>query len=153
MSSPPADAAATLRAAAEVFVPGLESGDTAGAPEVAAERFLVHYLDIVVPGLSQGAADLLDSMAAQASAGQRFADLDLAAREKVLETLRSHDIADLRALPDLIAVLTYAAVYGEWTGQDERGALVRRPLGWDLTGFPGPSDADPYLLREPEAGG
>lgn len=143
------DAAATLLAVAEVFVPGLESDPTPGAPEIAADRFLSHYLEMVMPGLAEGVPSLLDQLAGEAYEGRRFADLSLDQRAAVLDRIRSHELADLRPLPDLLAVLTLAAVYGEWTGQDEEGRLVRRPIGWDLTGFPGPTGGDPTLLREP----
>lgn len=146
--SAPAEAAATLLAAAEVFVPGLAHDSAPGAPEIAADRFLSHYLELVMPGLADGVSSLLDHLAAEAHEGRRFVDLSLEERARVLDGVRTHEIADLRRLPDLLAALTLAAVYGEWTGQDEEGRLVRRPLGWDLTGFPGPTDGDPSLLRE-----
>jgi hypothetical protein len=143
-----ADAARTLRAAAEVFVPGPPHDDTPGAADVEAERFIVHYLDYLIPGLSAGVPDLLDGLAAERFGDTRFADLGLDQRRLVLEALESHEVEQLRELPTVIGLLAIAAVYGEWTGQDVEGNLTRRPLGWSFAGFDGPSRGRRGLLRE-----
>lgn len=141
------DAARTLRALAETLVPGPPHDATLGAPDIEAERFVAHYLEVVIPGLSEGVATILDGLAAEVRGGAPFADLSLDERAAVLERLSAHEVADLRELADLLMSLAIAAVYGEWSGQDESGRLVDRPLGWDLTGWPGPSDGYPALMR------
>jgi hypothetical protein len=139
----------TLRALAEAVVPGPPHDETLGAAEIEAERFIAHYLELVIPGLSEGVATMLDGLAAEAQPGAAFADLDLAQRASVLERLTQHEVADLRELGDLLLALAVASVYGEWSGQDEQGELFRTPLGWELTGWPGPVDGVRSLLRGP----
>jgi hypothetical protein len=138
--------AETLRAAAEVFVPGLLEDTTPGAADIAAERFLSHYLDLLLPGLASGVPALLDQLATSMFEEERFSDLELDARAKVLDALTEHEIEQLRELPTLLGVLTIGAVYGEWTGTNDGGDVVRAPLGWRLTGFEGPVRARPKLL-------
>jgi hypothetical protein len=148
--STPNDAALTLRAAAEVFVPGPPHDPTPGAADVHAELFIAHYLEFLIPGLAQGLPDLLNEMATSHFENKKFVDLTLQERTRVLDLLATHDVEQLRELPTLIGLLSVAAVYGEWTGQDAEGAMIRTPLGWQLTGFDGPSRGRPNLLR-PEA--
>lgn len=143
------DAAAALRAVAEAFVPGAPGDPTAGAPEIHAERFLGHYLDLLLPGLSDAVPQMLDGLASSEREGARFAELDLDERTRLLDALAVHEVAEMRQLGALLGALSLAALYGEWSGQDEHGALVRRPVGWDLTGYPGPSPGDSPLLGEP----
>lgn len=139
------DVARTLRAVAEVIVPGASTGDrTDGAPEVAAENFLSHYLDFVLPGLAEQVCTLLD-----AQAGGSFASLSMERRTEVLDALADHEAAAMRSVADLLATLSVAATYGEWSGLDASGDLTRLPLGWELTGFVGPVRARPDLLRRP----
>lgn len=144
-------AARTLRAAAEVFVPGSDRDPTPGAPDVSAELFISHYLDFLLPGLASGVPTLLDGTAGERFDGRAFADLDLAEREVVLDALATHDVEQLREIPAVLALLSIAAVYGEWTGQDSEGRVFRTPLGWQLTGFEGPSRGRRHLLRRPIA--
>jgi hypothetical protein len=142
------EAAETLCAVAEVFVPGPPHDPTPGAADVEADRFLSHYLDFLLPGLASGLPNLLDGLAGQHFDGRRFAALAVEEREAVLDRLAEHEVEQLRILPDLLGLLSIAAVYGEWTGQDADGNLVRTPLGWQLTGFEGPVRGRPKLLRE-----
>lgn len=135
--------AATLRAVAEVFVPGPPHDDTPGAPDVAAERFLAHYLDFLLPGLVAALAELLDARAGDSS----FSELALDERGAILATLAEDESPQLRELVSVLAALSIAAVYGEWTGQDPDGSLARAPLGWTITGFDGPSRGRIDLLR------
>lgn len=141
-------AAETLRAAAEVFVPGPPHDPTPGAAQVEADRFIEHYLDSLVPGSATGVTGLLDELAAHFG-GARFAALSIDERGVVLDRLAEHDVPALREIPTLLGMLTVAAVYGEWTGLDAAGSLVREPLGWSMTGFAGPSRGRPGLLRAP----
>jgi hypothetical protein len=138
----------TLRAVAETVVPGPPGDEAFGAPEIEAERFLAHYLETLIPGLSEGVVTIIDGMAAEKKEGSTFADLSLEDRASILEELASHEIADLRDLGDLLIVLSIAAVYGEWSGLDSEGELTRVPLGWELTGWPGPSEGERSLLRK-----
>jgi hypothetical protein len=140
-------AATTLRAAAEVFVPGSPDDATIGAPDIEAERFVEHYLDYVLPGLAGAVVQLLDAAASERF-GNPFAELGIDERVAVLDAIGTHDVEQLREIPQLLGVLSVAAVYGEWTGLDEHGALVRPPVGWDMTGFPGPSRGRPHLLKD-----
>lgn len=142
------DAAATLRAAAEVFVPGSDRDATPGAADVSAELFISHYLDFMMPGLAEGVPGLLDETAIERF-GAAFASLDLPQREQVLDVIAEHDVEALRDIPAALGILAVAAVYGEWTGQDAEGNLIRRPLGWQLARFDGPQRARPGLLQEP----
>lgn len=139
----------TLRAVAETIVPGSPADPSFGAPEIEAERFLAHYLETLIPGLSEGVATVLDGMAAERKEGTAFADLGVEDRAAVLRALAAHELPDLRDLGDLLVVLSLAAVYGEWSGLDETGELTRVPLGWELTGWPGPSEGERSLLRKP----
>ncbi|HEX9713084.1 MAG TPA: gluconate 2-dehydrogenase subunit 3 family protein [Actinomycetota bacterium] len=148
MTEPTPDAAATLRAAAEVFVPGSDRDLTPGAPDVAAELFISHYLDFMMPGLAEGVPTLLDEIA-NARFGAAFASLELGQREQVLDAIATHEVEQLRDIPTALGILSIAAVYGEWTGQDAEGNLIRRPLGWQLARFEGPTRARPNLMREP----
>lgn len=143
-----AEAAETLRAVAEVFVPGPPHDSSPGAADVEADRFLAHYLDFLLPGLASGLPDLLDGLAGEHFGGRRFVALDLEEREAVLDRLGTHEVVQLRDLPGLLGLLSVAAVYGEWTGQDADGNLVRAPLGWRMTGFEGPTRGRPGLLRD-----
>jgi gluconate 2-dehydrogenase subunit 3-like protein len=138
----------TLRALAEAVIPGPPHDDTFGAAEIEAERFIAHYLETLIPGLAEGVETILDGLAAQRVPDAAFADLSLEDRASVLESLATHDVADLRDLGDLLIVLSIAAVYGEWSGLDADGELTRSPLGWDLTGWPGPVDGVRPLLRK-----
>lgn len=140
------EAAATLRAAAEVFVPGPPHDATPGAPDVSAERFIAHYLDLAMPGLAAGVPVLLDQLAASMFGGPPFRDLGIDERAKVLDALSEHEVEQLRELPVVLGLLTVGAVYGEWTGTNEAGELIGTPLGWALTGFAGPVRARPDLL-------
>jgi gluconate 2-dehydrogenase subunit 3-like protein len=140
--------ALTLRAAAEVFVPGPPDDPTAGAVEVRAELFISHYLEFILPGLAGAIPELLDRLAADHHEGRAFKDLTLEDREHVLDLMSNHEIEDLREIPSLLAFLTIAAIYGEWSGQDAEGNLIRPPIGWRYTGFEGPSRGRPGLLHE-----
>jgi hypothetical protein len=137
----------TLRALAETVVPGMPDDPTMGAAEIEAERFISHYLDLLLPGLADGVVPLLDGLAAEERPETTFADLEPGLRARVLERLATHEVADLRELGDALLVLSVAAVYGEWSGQDADGELIREPLGWDLTGWPGPVDGVRSLMR------
>lgn len=141
---PPTEAARTLRAAAEVFVPGADGSP--GAAEVEADRFLAHYLDVLMPGLSEMLPQILDEAAGTAGASG-FADASASERARALVALEQHEVEAMRRVPHLLAVLTVGAFYGEWTGQDERGLLARNPVGWAATGFDGPSRGRRWLLH------
>jgi len=143
-----ATAEETLRALAETVVPGPPHDDTLGAAEIEAEGFIVHYLESVIPGLSDGVATILDGMATELREGSSFVDLSLDERAGVLQRLCEHEVQDLRELGDLLLALSFASVYGEWSGLDANGELTRAPLGWELTGWPGPADGYPSLLRK-----
>lgn len=145
--STPEETALTLRAAAEVFVPGTPHDDTLGAPDIQAELFVSHYLDYLIPGLAQGLPDLLNEMSSTTFEGRRFVELTLEERLKIFDQLAEHDVEQLREIPLVVGLLSIAAVYGEWSGQDADGALIRKPLGWQLTGFDGPSRGRRKLLR------
>lgn len=142
-----ASAGESLRALAEAIIPGVDVDETVGAPEIQAEAFIAHYLEFVQPGLTEALPVLLDGLAAEIRADAAFTDLAPGARLDVLRRLGEHDVSELRDLADLLLALTLAAFYGEWTGQDEHGALVARPVGWELVGFPGPVAGYPELLR------
>jgi len=142
--------AATLRAAAEVFVPGSDADETPGAPDVAAELFIAHYLEFMLPGLAAGVPSLLDETAGAMFDGRRFRALTLAEREAVLDTIAGHEVEQLRDIPTALGILTVGAVYGEWTGQDAEGLLIRTPLGWQLARFDGPQRARPRMMGDPE---
>jgi hypothetical protein len=139
---------ATLRALAETVVPGPPHDDTLGAAEIEAERFIAHYLESVIPGLSEGVATILDGMAVELREGTAFVDLTLEERAGVLKRLCEHEVQDLRELGDLLLALSFASVYSEWSGLDSNGELSRTPLGWELTGWPGPAEGYPSLLRK-----
>lgn len=141
-------AAATLRAAAAVFVPGSDLDPTPGAPDVAAELFIGHYLEFMLPGLAEGVPSLLDEIAGGRFDGRSFVDLGLDEREAVLDALAEHEVEQLRDVPQALGILSIASVYGEWTGQDAEGNLVRTPLGWQLARFGGPTRARPTMMRE-----
>lgn len=145
--SAPADPSATLRAAAEVFVPGPPYDPTPGAADLQAERFIADYLDYLLPGLAKAVADLLDMMAAERFGGARFEGLRLSEREIVLESLEQHQDEQVRQLPELLGVLTVAAAYGEWTGIDAHGRLARTPWGWHQTRWGGPARERPRWMR------
>jgi gluconate 2-dehydrogenase subunit 3-like protein len=138
----------TLRALAETVVPGPPHDDTLGAADIEAEGFIAHYLESVIPGLSEGVATILDGMATETREGAGFAALDLQERAGVLQRLCEHEMQDLRELGDLLLALSLASVYGEWSGLDANGELTRAPLGWELTRWPGPADDYPSLLRK-----
>ncbi|MGH2795103.1 MAG: gluconate 2-dehydrogenase subunit 3 family protein [Actinomycetota bacterium] len=138
----------TLRAVSEAIIPGPPGDEAFGAPEIRAEVFLEHYLETLIPGLSEGITTMLDGLAAEEVPGKGFADLSTADRVAVLQRLTSHELPDLRDLGDLLIVLSMAAVYGEWSGLDSNGELTRVPLGWELTGWPGPSEGERSLLRK-----
>src|SRR5437763_4586946 len=146
----PEENALTIRAAAEVYVPGSEHDATPGAADVHAELFISHYLDFLIPGLSAGLPDLLNEMSATTFGGRAFVDLTLDERLTILDELSTHDVEQLRELPLVLGLLSIASVYGECTGQDADGTLARKPLGWQLTGFDGPSRGRRKLLRRPE---
>jgi hypothetical protein len=138
----------TLRAVAETVVPGPPRDEAFGAPEIEAEVFLAHYLETLIPGLADGVVTILDGLAADAVPEKTFLDLSPEERSAVLQRLASHEVADLSDLGDLLIVLSIAAVYGEWSGLDSNGELTRVPLGWELTGWPGPSEGNRSLLRK-----
>lgn len=140
----------TIRALADAVVPSPPDDETAGAADVAAERFVLHYLTFLGPGLPEMLATALDGLAA-ARAGEpfeagRFAELDHDDRIAVLRAMGEHETAEFRDLADLTVALITAAFYGEWTGQDDAGAMTRTPVGWDLSGYPGPAGSVPGLL-------
>jgi hypothetical protein len=139
----------TLRALAEAVVPGHPHDSTLGAAEIGAEGFISHYLESMIPGLSEGVATILDGMATELREGSAFVDLTLDERAAVIRKLCQHEVADLRDLGDLLLALSLGAVYGEWSGLDADGELTRAPLGWELTGWPGPAEGYPSLLRRP----
>src|ERR1044072_2337201 len=95
----PEENALTIRAAAEVFVPGPPHDPTPGAADVHAELFIAHYLEFLIPGLAQGLPDLLNEMAASHFDNKKFVDLTLQERARVLDLLATHDVEQLRELP------------------------------------------------------
>lgn len=137
----------TIRALAEAIIPGVDVDETIGAAEIQAESFIAHYLEFVQPGLTDALPVILDGLASEDRPDSLFVELDPAERLAVLRRLGEHEVAELRDLADLLLALTFAAFYGEWSGQDESGRLVERPVGWELVGFPGPVDGYPNLLR------
>jgi hypothetical protein len=140
----------TLRALAETVVPGPPEDSTPGAGSVEAERFLERYLDAALPGLAASVCAMLDQMAADRRRGATFATLHRGDRAAILDRLWEHPMEELRDLAVMLSMLSIAAVYSEWSGTDDDGRLVRRPLGWELTGFPGPRFGVRSLLhREP----
>jgi hypothetical protein len=144
-----ASAGETLRALAEAIIPGVDVDETVGAAEIQAEAFIAHYLELIQPGLPEALPVLFDGLAAEARPDTNFTDLAPDERLAVLKRLGEHEVAELRDLADILLTLTLAAFYGEWSGQDEDGVLVARPVGWELVGFPGPVDGYPDLLRRP----
>jgi hypothetical protein len=142
---------ATLRALAEAVVPGPPHDVSFGGAEIEAERFIAHYLEAVIPGLSEGVVTILDGLATELRSGVSFLELSLEDRGVALRRLCEHEVQDLRELGDLLMALSLAAVYGEWSGLDEHGTLTRQPLGWELTGWPGPAEGYPSLLRSKDA--
>ena len=138
----------TLRALAETVVPGQPDDPTPGASAVEADRFVEHYLDVVQPGLAASVCDTLDRLAGDRRRGATFASLHRGERAGVLDALWEHPSEEVRDLAVLLSTLAIAAVYSEWSGIDGDGSMVRRPLGWELTGFPGPRSGVPSLLYE-----
>src|SRR5436305_10062307 len=108
----PEENALTIRAAAEVYVPGSEHDATPGAADVHAELFISHYLDFLIPGLAQGLPDLLDELATTSYEGRSFVELELEERATILDELTTHDVEQLRELPLVLGLLSIAAVYG-----------------------------------------
>lgn len=123
-------------------MPGPPEDSSAGAANVEADRFVSHYL-----ASPESVAGALDEAAASMFDGREFCDLDLGERARVLDDLASAEDAGDREIPALLGVLSVAAVYGEWTGQDSVGNLTRLPLGWQGTGFGGPTRARTRFLR------
>jgi len=119
--------AAVLRAFCESVCPGLASDATAGAPDIAAERYVQHYL---APATVARIVEALER-------GSSFVGLDPGQRLERIERCRL-DAGTRRDL-DAAAAATLLAVYGSWSGRDAAGEPVRTPLGWQLTGFGGPS--------------
>ena len=138
----------TLRALADTVVPGPPDDPTPGGASIEAERFIQHYLDFVEPGLAQSSCALLDRLASDVRAGAAFSSLARNDRLAVLSMLTEHELQERRDLGSLLRSLAIAAVYGEWSGQDAAGNLVRRPLGWELTGWEGPRPGRRSLLRD-----
>lgn len=138
----------TLRALAETVVPGPPDDPTPGAGSIEAERFIGHYLDLVEPGLAARACTMLDRMAGDRRHGATFTALHRGERAAVLDALWEHPAEEMRDLAILLTRVSIAAVYSEWSGTDRSGRLVRRPLGWELTGFPGPRQGAPGLLHD-----
>jgi hypothetical protein len=101
----------------------------------------------VIPGLSEGVATILDGIATELREGSAFVDLTLDERGAVIQRLTQHEVPDIRDLGDLLLALTLGAVYGEWSGLDADGELTRAPLGWELTGWPGPAEGYRSLMR------
>lgn len=103
------------------ILPGIDEDATPGAADIGAERFVEHYLG-----------------------AERLAELC-----EMLDLSPDDDGASIRAQlgrladrsPEIrhLVGLAIAAVYGSWSGTDTNGALVTRPLGWDLAGFSGPA--------------
>lgn len=120
---------ATLRAFCESVCPGLASDATAGAPDIAAERYVEHYLSQTT---LERVMDALDRDGA-------FVSLNAVERSDRIDRLRL-DAGTRRDL-DAAAAATFLAVYGSWSGRNVDGELVRAPLGWQLTGFGGPSSS------------
>ena len=142
-----ADVAGTLRAAADVFLPSPPEDPTPGGTDIGADRFIEHYLESILPGLAEQIAGLLDVRAAElACADLAFAAATRSEREAVLDSFDGDEVAELRSLPQLLAMLTLGAMYGAWTGQDADGTLVREPVGWELTGTSGPNRGRRELL-------
>lgn len=110
-----------LRAFCEAICPGLDADATAGAPDIAAERFVAYHL----------APETVARIASALGAG--FANLKVAERLEAVERLRLDP--SVRSDLDAAAATTLLAVYGSWSGRDADGALERTPLGWQLSGF------------------
>lgn len=140
----------TIAALAEAVIPSPPDDATAGAADVAAERFVLHYLTFIDPSLPELLAAALDGVAAARQSVPFEAGLfeALAPDDRLLalRLLGEHDDPGLRDLTELALTLIMAAYYGEWTGQDESGALTGTPVGWDLVGYAGPADSVPGLL-------
>lgn len=118
-------ALATLRAYCAAICPGLEGDATAGAADIAAERYVAHYL---APATLERILEALDR-------DGRFVSLRESEQLERIGKLR-FDAGTRRDL-DAAAALTFLAVYGSWSGRDPDGSLARPPLGWELTGYTG----------------
>lgn len=129
-------------------MPGGPDDPTPGAASIEAERFIEHYLDFLIPGLSGSVATMLDDLSAQRRPGAAYLSLPRSEREGIILELSDHESPEIRDLANLLVALAVAAVYGEWSGQDSEGRLVRRPLGWELTGFRGPRSGVRALMKD-----
>ncbi|MCA1833993.1 MAG: gluconate 2-dehydrogenase subunit 3 family protein [Actinomycetota bacterium] len=137
----------TLRALADTVVPGPPDDPSPGAAAIEAEHFLVHYLEFVEPGLTERVCALLDRLASDRRIDVGFASLARGDRESILREMAEHDLQERRDIASLLTALSIAAVYGEWSGQDAEGNVVRRPLGWELSGWTGPRPGVRSLMR------
>lgn len=128
----------TVAALSDTIIP---RDDTIGAADIAAEAFVVHYLELASPGSVATLVAALDGLAAAHSVQDvtpgLFASLDEDDRASVFEALSTHATAELRELAALAWTLVIAAFYGEWSGLDEKGRLAHQPVGWELSGFGG----------------
>jgi hypothetical protein len=116
-----------MRAYCALVCPGLAQDATAGAPDIAAERYVIHYLT----------PPTLDRIIEALDRDTRFIDLKPSEQKDKVARLRFD--ANTRRDLDVAAALTLMAVYGTWSGRDEHGDLVRAPLGWQLASYSGPT--------------
>lgn len=138
------DPLATMRAVVETIIPGPPHDPTPGAADVGAHEFVTEMLQRLGDEILGGAVMVLEGFAQQAGANS-FVDLDLPSREQVLRSIADSG-DDLGQLVRLLFAMTMAAYYGEMTSLED-GQLVRRPVSWDLIGFPGPAVAYPGRAR------
>lgn len=128
----------TLDALAEAVLP--DAALEAGAPGALSE-----VLSRLGEEAASGVVGVLDGYADGVRSGTAFADLSVDERGAVLRTIASADDPNLQQVVRLSVSLVVAAVYGERSGLDASGRLVRRPASWDRIGYPGPSTG--YELR------
>lgn len=125
-----------IRAFVDAVVPSVGDDATAGATDIAAERYVAHYLG--PDRVSRLAAALTSNGSA------KFVSSDVQLRTKVILDLRRDP--SLRSLIDSAVSLAISAVYGSWSGVPA-SEMDRAPLGWVLTGYPGPSRVRPEALE------
>jgi hypothetical protein len=124
---------ATLRTAVDVIAPGVDGCPSASARQV--HLRVAQSLEMLQRGSIALLGRLLDMYSRVERDHARFLDLDTVERERVLRTLASEELEEIRDLLEGLHTFTLNGCLAGWSPRDEREPSAV----WSAMGFHGPA--------------
>lgn len=132
---------ATIRAAVDAIIPGMEGRP--GAAELDVARHVAEAIELYLPGFVDLLVTLLDAYAVDIRSGAAFTELTHEERGEVLRAMSKEESPDMQDIVDGLQVFTFGGFYSEWTGYERQSRSLIPPQVWDDMGYQGPSLGHP----------